>query len=483
MRISNVARIFSSIAVSSGLLLSMTAAAPAHPTKRGQSITVLSIEDPFYFQLRKVLPEFEKSTGIHVKLEGVSYNAMHAEMVNASITHSSTFDVLTPDAMWISEFADNGWIVPLNKYIHADRAQVQPRNLIPNVVWSLDEWNGQLYTLPIAAYGMDVLYRTDVFKALHLRMPPTTLKGNAWWTWAQYLKDVKAINGKTVNGHKLYGTVVAGQQPSPIVHMYTQLAASVGARWFKAFPAAAHWNFAPTINSSANVRAMTMFKELYHYSPPSSDNMNWFEAGTAFAQGHVGMMYWWTPYNYLVDKAGYEVSQPSPIVGKYAVGVLPRMPGVKQTTSIGGYGLAISAFSHKKAAAFKFIAWATSAQTEAQMALQRGYQYDDFARYSLYKSPSLIAHYPWLPTQLKVMESGNGKAVRPPIPIYYTLEGLYGTALNQMIRGVMTPSATARNVESEFKSVLGDDSYLPYVGLSYNDTLSKTAQLLNGLAK
>ncbi len=476
---------WTSLAATVGLLLTGIGSAtlPSSAAASGNSITVLSIEDPFYFQLSKVLPQFEKATGIHVNLEGVSYSAMHAEMVDASITHSSTFDVLTPDSMWISEFADNGWIVPLDKFIQQDRAQVNPSDLIPAVVWSLDEWNGHMYTLPIAAYGQDVLYRTDVFKALHLRTPPPTTTNSSWWTWAQYFKDVQAINGKVVNGTKMYGTVIAGQQPSPIVHMYTQLAASLGARWFKAFPSVSKWNFTPTINSAVNIRAMRMFKTLYKNSPPSSDNMNWFEAGTAFAQGHVGMMYWWTPYNYLVDKAGYEVMKPSPIVGKYGVAILPHSPGVPQTTSIGGYGFAISSFSKKKAEAFKFIAWATSAHTEAEMALEPGYQYDDFARYSLYKDSALIAHYPWLPAQLKVMEQGNGKAVRPPIPIYYSLEGLYGTALNQMIRGKLTPAAAAKSVESEFNSVLGDDSYVPYVGPSYNDSLANTEALLKRLSK
>lgn len=458
-------------------------ALPPLAAASGNTITVLSIEDPFYFQLTKVLPQFEKATGIHVKLEGVSYSAMHAEMVDAAITHSSTFDVLTPDSMWISEFANNGWIVPLDKYIRQDQAQVRPTDLIPNVAWSLDEWNGHMYTLPIAAYGQDVLYRKDVFKALHLRTPPTTTTNASWWTWSQYLKDVQAIDGKVIDGQKMYGTVIAGQQPSPIVHMYTQLAASLGARWFKGFPSVSKWQFAPTVNSHVNVRAMALFRKLYLNSPPSADNMNWFEAGTAFAQGHVGMMYWWTPYNYLVNKAGYEVMKPSPIVGKYGVAILPQQPGMPQTVSIGGYGLAISSFSTKKSAAFKFIAWATSARTEREMALEPGYQYDDFARYSLYKDAALTAHYPWLPAQLKVMEQGNGKAVRPPIPIYYSLEGLYGTALNQMIRSKLTPTGAAQSVESEFKSVLGDDGYLPYVGPMYNDSLANTSALLTQLAK
>jgi len=446
----------------------------------GTTITALVTGDPFYYQLVKVLPQFEKATGITVNLESVSYDQMHGQLVNAAITHSSSFDVVCPDAMWVSEFVDNGWIDQLDSYVKADKAEVQPGDLIPQVVWSMDEWKGHLYALPLAAYGMDVLYRTDVFSALHLTPPPATAA--SWWTWDQYLKDVHAINGQTVAGTKYYGTVIAGAQQAPIVHMYTQLAASLGARWFKAFPSSPKWDFTVTLNSPANLKALSMFTDLYHNSPPQADAMNWFEAGTQFSLGKVGMFYWWTPYNYLVDKAGYEVAKDAPIVGKYSVGVLPSQPGVPQTMSDGGWSLGISSFSHKKDAAFKFIAWATSAKTQLAMALEPGYQFSDFAHVSNYKDASANAAYPYLTAQLNALEAGNGKAVRPPIPIYTVLEGLYGTALNEAIRGASSPADTLTTVTNEFNSVLSDDAYIPYVQPSYNDTLANTIALLKSLS-
>jgi multiple sugar transport system substrate-binding protein len=65
----------------------------------------------------------------------------------------------------------------------------------------------------------------------------------------------------------MFGTVVCGAQPVPIVHMYTQLAASRGVRWFKSFPAPP-WDFTPTINSPENVESLKFYKGLYDLSPP-----------------------------------------------------------------------------------------------------------------------------------------------------------------------------------------------------------------------
>lgn len=443
-------------------------------------IHVLTVEDPFFYALQSLLPEFQRQTGIKVDLEGLDYDTLNSRSTNSFLTHQNDIDVISPDSMWLSRFANSGWLVNLNDRIRRDRAQVRPGDFIPNVMYSLSEWNGGIYTLPVASYGMSVLYRPDVFRALHLRQPPSRPTAN--WTWADYLHDIEQINGKTVNGTKMFGTVVAGSGPQPVLHMYSQLAASMGARWFKSFPESQKWNFTPTFDSAETLASLRYFQTLYKNSPPPSINYVWFDAGTAFSKGNVGMFYWWTPYSYLVRKSSYMGTKNSSVVGKYKVAPLPQDPPHKPVVSIGGYAFGISRYSQHQSLAWKFIKWASSAQTQRRMALLPNHQFADFARRSVYSDAQLKKIYGYLPTQLSVLEHGDGKSVRPPIPDYTTLEGVYGQAVNEVLAGSQTPDAALQNVQQKAQSILKNELYLPWHQPSYDDTPQATAKLLSRLA-
>ena len=141
----------------------------------------------------------------------------------------------------------------------------------------------------------------------------------------------------------MIGTVVAGQQPAPIVHMFTQLAASMGARWFKHFPEAP-WDFTPTIDSKENVDAIKLFAELYKNSPPEAINYNWFDAGMRFAKGDIGMFYWWSAYFYLCRKDGYMSGKDSVVADKMGIVPIPHSDH-PQVGSTGGWSLGIPANS------------------------------------------------------------------------------------------------------------------------------------------
>jgi multiple sugar transport system substrate-binding protein len=41
-----------------------------------RTVRVLSVEDPFFFSLKALVPEFEKETGLKVELESLSYDAL-----------------------------------------------------------------------------------------------------------------------------------------------------------------------------------------------------------------------------------------------------------------------------------------------------------------------------------------------------------------------------------------------------------------------
>jgi multiple sugar transport system substrate-binding protein len=444
------------------------------------TINVLSVQDPFYFPLEKLLPEFEKETGIKVNLQGLAYDALHAKIITSFVGRTKGIDVVTVDQMWLSQYAENRWIIPLTPYIERGKDAVRMDEFVPEVIYTMNEWRGDIYTLPIGTYGQFVMYRTDLLEKAGLQSPPT--EPAKWWTWDTYMDYVRKLDGL---GEEIHGTVICGAQPVPIVHMYTQLAVSKGVKWFKQFPKAP-WDFTPMIDSEENVEALKYYKQLYEHSPEESINYNWFDAGMCFAKKDIAIFFWWTPYGYLVRQAGYMVEEPSPVVGKYEIALLPHQPDIPQTYSLGGWSLGVPTYSGYKEEAWQFVKWATSKRIQKAMALapiyQDVYQFNDFAIEPLFRDEDCLKIYPWLSTQLYSLKEGNGKITRPPIPIYTTLEGFYGLQLNMAVAGLKTPETALADAKSQFELALKQNFYLPFKMTSYDDTLERVTELIAKLS-
>ena len=453
-------------------------ARPRRAAAQNRTLRVLVAGDPFYYAIDGLKDQFRQITGIDAQIESISLEALQARLASSFISKQRDADVISVDQMWLGQYLESKWIQPLNSYIKAD-SDTDIKDYIPQVLYSMNTWRGQVGTLPVATYGQCVLYRKDFADAAGFKIP-----ADGSWSWAQYLDMIKAMHGKEFAGTKMTGTVVSGQQTAPIVHMFTQLAASMGARWFKSFPAASTWDFTPTIDSPENLEALTTFMELYKLSPPEAVNYNWFDAGMRFAKGNIGMFYWWTPYSYLCRKDGYMSGKDSVIADKIGIVRLPQQPGKQQVVSIGGHSLGMTANTGDKDGSWQFIKWATSAKTQKAMALytKYGYQFSDFARPSLYRDPDLLKIYPYLPEQMSDLEHGDGKIVRPPCPVYTTLEGIYGLNLNKVLAGDLQPAPALKESSSFFSTILKGNFLIPYKLASYDDTLDATKQLMASLA-
>ena len=456
---------------------------PAEPAAEGKNINVLTVGDPWDLALQNVVDQFTEETGITANIESLGYVALQARLVNAFLSQTADADAIAVDQMWISQYADNGWISQLDDFIAADTG-IDLGDFLPEVLYSLSTWRNHFWTLPVGAYGQGIMYRTDLFEEAGLDLLPATTADAEDWTWDDYFDIVGQLNGMEMGGTSFHGTTLIGAQPVPVVHMYTQLSASYGTRWFTQFPDAP-WDFTPTIDGAENLAAMQDWKRLYEMSPPESINYLWFDAGTRFSQGDIALFFHWTPYFYLVNNEGYLSGVPSPVTDKFQTAVLPtREPGGDQVVSLGGWALGMPSTAADPDAAYQFISWATGAAAQKAMGLVdvKGYQFADFSRLSLYQDEELRQIYPFLDTQMEMMRLGNGKIVRPPAPIYTSLEAVYGLQINQMMTGTVEPEAALQTTQTLFDNILRGNNMIPYGVESFNDTLDATVELIASLS-
>jgi len=114
--------------------------------------------------------------------------------------------------------------------------------------------------------------------------------------------------------------------------------------------------------------------------------------------------------------------------------------------------------------------------------LTDGVSFADFSRKSNYDDAGLNALYPFLGTQLEMMKLGDGKVVRPPAPIYTSLEGVYGLQINQAMTGAVTPEQALETTQTLFQNILSGNQMIPYNVDSFDDTLDNTKALIASLS-
>src|SRR3954470_12331208 len=172
----------SALAISTGVVMT---APPAHaqwaiekaaaPFK-GTQLNVIFLDRPGYRAIIKLLPEFEKKTGIKVNYEIVPYeNTREKQVLNFNSKGDLTMALV--DLVWIGEFAENGWIVPIEKF-SGDVSITDPglnlKGFFPLLLDAFGSWGGKTYGLPFDNYSGLLFYNKCMLKDAGFDKPPGT---------------------------------------------------------------------------------------------------------------------------------------------------------------------------------------------------------------------------------------------------------------------------------------------------------------------
>jgi len=135
--------------------------APPTPAKRVTlNILMETVPDTEYVQ--RLVPQFEKETGIKVNIEALTYVAMHEKLIPQLSAKQGDYDIIVVDKQWVGEFVGADWLLPLDNYIAADSFDTSV--YIPAMFNMLGQVKGTTYMLPFYNYTMGLVYRTDIFE-------------------------------------------------------------------------------------------------------------------------------------------------------------------------------------------------------------------------------------------------------------------------------------------------------------------------------
>ena len=388
-------------------------------------LTMLTLENPSTQALRKLLPEFEHRSGIRVKLIGVPYDDLLAQL--KLIGPHFTYDMIRID---VAQFGDIGQSI----YRPLDELSISPEGLSPRLIKngydSYSMLNGRVYALPLDPSVQIFLYRTDLFhdaklcRAYYERFHENLVVPT---TYEQYLHAAEFFTRScNPDSPTEYGTTM------------TCGSASVAASDFLPFYLSRIDCFGTTPETlRLDCPEMQAAMRQYHALEKFSCKQNWWgDSIQKFAEGKTAMTVIYSNYAAELINSGNSV-----VVGRVGAAILP---GCKPL--LGGGIVGISRYSQKAEACKQFFRWYYSADVASLLVRLGGTSpivdaYEDFQNYSI---------FPWMNTSKKSFGLGQ-RGVKNQIPERFSIpkyEFAVGTAIRNVVQDLMTPEDASRMAQA-----------------------------------
>jgi len=335
---------------------------------------------------------------------------------NTLRARSGNIDVMSIDVVYPAEFASNGWTVPLDsRWPASDRA-----NYLPGPIKSCT-YNGQVVAAPLRTDLGVLYYRKDIIST-----PPATF---------EQLTSMAKSNASKAK----YGYVWQGSQYEGLVCDFSEVLQGYGGTVLDP-----NDSKKVTVNSPAGVQALTeMVSWVGTISPTSITTFTEEPCRQAFQNGDAIFMRNW-PYAYSLGNAAG-----SKVAGKFDITSMPYGgSGTVGHSCVGGWNMAINAFSKNPDASWSFIKYMLGADAQKQLAIKGSLTpslksvYDDADVKS--KQPLFTKLAPILQNSLP----------RPVSPVYPDLSNIIQTNVHQALTKSITPAAALSNLQSQLQTLV-----------------------------
>ncbi|MFJ1746631.1 extracellular solute-binding protein [Streptomyces sp. NPDC088116] len=278
----------------------------------------------------------KKHPKVRVSYVNVPFGEAQNKFKNAAQSGSGAPDVIRSEVAWTPEFADLGYLAPLD----GTPALKNEKDFLGQAAAST-EYNDKTYAVPQVIDSMGIFYNKKIFKDAGVEVPKTVgeLK-----TVSKKIKDKTGKTGLYLRGDDAY--------------------------WFLSFLYGEGGNLVDarsktvTVDNAAGVKAMTVVKDLVDSGAAKTDATDgWENMQSSFRDGKVAMMIngpWavadtYTGAQFKNDKAN--------------LGIAPVPAGsVEQGAPQGGHNLAVYAGSKNLDASYAFTEYMTSAESQATAA-------------------------------------------------------------------------------------------------------------------
>jgi len=422
-----------------GFLVIAEATPPAveDQTYKGVTLRFIAEAVPPTEALIKLIPEFEKTSGIKVIVEQYPFDHVVERTMMDLAGKTRIYDVLSTPYQYLGQFAEMGYIVPIEKFMNDPKLkdpEMDPKDYIEGMWKASAEWKGKLYGFPSNSCIMFLWYRRDLLEnpveraafkqkyGYYYSIPPTN--------WIEY-KDVAEFFTRPEEG--LYGVALAGKRHDACTCEWMNYMWSFGGRVLDE-------QGNPVINSPENVEALEYFVSLLPFAPPGTTTYTWDEVTTAFQQGKAVMAVQWNDQAFAVEDP-----QKSKVAGKMGYGPVPVKK--QPAAHFGAWSYFLPKLSKHPEAAYLFMQWATSKEVQIELARIGMVP----CRHSSYLDPEVQKISFFYPATLAALEISN---YRPRIPEWEEMNSKMMLAISQALVGEKTAKEALDWLQKEYEKIL-----------------------------
>lgn len=319
---------------------------------------------------------------------------------------SAECDVLGMDVIWTAEYAAQGWLTDVSDNVEKRRDEFIPSTL------DTARYEGKYWGVPFNTNAGFVYYRKD--------------QTSAPKSWEEMLKQAKAKDGLVFQGSRYEGLTVN----------FLELLYSGGGKVVSDDGKKAEVDrekatdvltfLADGVKSGAIPKAVTTYKE--------EESRRAFEAGRA-----TYMRNW--PYAYALGKK-------SKIGDSMDITTFPSYKGGQGAGVLGGYNLAISAYSKNPEGSLAFANFATQPDQQVIQATKASLPP---VVSSVYEDPQVTKALPFAAELRKAVEQAKPRPVTPVYP--QVTEAIYKNAFAAM-KGDMAPKSAVARMQTEIEKAL-----------------------------
>jgi arabinogalactan oligomer/maltooligosaccharide transport system substrate-binding protein len=366
---------------------------------------------------KKLAEDFTKlHPKVTVKYVNVPFGEAQNKFKNAAQSGSGAPDVIRSEVAWTPEFADLGYLAPLD-----GTAALKGEDDFLKQAAASTEYNGKTYAVPQVIDSMGIFYNKKIFKEAGVEVPKTI---DELKTVSATIKDKTGKTGLYLRGDDAYWF---------LSFLYGEGGDLVDAE-----------NKKITVDDEAGVKAMKTVKDLVDSKAAITDATNgWDNMQAAFKDGKVAMIIN-GPWAVADTYTGKEFAD------KANLGIAPVPAGsAGQGAPQGGHNLAVYAGSKNLDASYAFTEYMTSAESQAKVAKELSLLP---TRNSVYSQPGVASN-----EIVSFFRPVVDKAVeRPWIPETGSLFAPLVTEYTKVLTGQTTPEKGAKATADEYRKLLKD---------------------------